>query len=159
MTPVEASRHYRGPGLGEAVWTCPSCGAENAGPVAQGCQLCGAGKPGYRVAEPPPQRQGDVATVWADRHPEASIEDAYRAGYEDGVRAVRASMKPKSTAEPTLSQTVEARQLRTLCAALELFRDQILVAQPDEVSSGEWCSAEEVTAILGKLREEEKVHA
>jgi hypothetical protein len=39
-------------------------------------------------------------------------------------------------------------QSRTIRAALEFFREQILTAQPEEVTTGEWLSAEAVTEML-----------
>jgi len=96
-----------------------------------------------------------IAQLYARQNPDASIEEAFTAGYTAGVQRARADMKPRRRSEPTLNQSVEARQLRTISAALELFRDQILATNPDEVATGEWCSASEVTGILARLRQEE----
>lgn len=162
---VGGSRHYGGAGLGqEGMWHCPSCGADNAGPISQGCQLCGAGRPGTKFSDPPPAPptptvtlgrevgHGDVADTWAETHPEATVSDAYRAGYQEGVRAARRALAQSPAAEPVYSP--EGRQARTLIAALSLFRDQLLQGEPDEVKSGEWCSALEVTQMIGQLSQE-----
>jgi hypothetical protein len=156
--PVGGSRHYDGGGLGqEAGWKCPSCGGENAGPIAQGCTRCGAGTPGRHIGRdaPPPApsepelRQGDIATVWAETHPGVSVEEAYRAGYLDGVRAVRALPPPHRAAEPPLDP--QTKIARTIVAALGYFADQILSGAPPEVESGEWCSVAEVRTLIHQL--------
>lgn len=162
MGVVGGSRHYQGGGLGtEAGWKCPSCGAENLGPIAQGCALCGAGKPGHR-AEPPPtirpltpvdEEQLGVFDRWVRAHPQATLEEAFTAGYVEGVRASRAAL-PKGDTHPL---TPEGKINRTLVAALAWFRDQVLASNPEEVLSGEWCSADEVNALIDQLTEGARV--
>ena len=49
-----------------------------------------------------------------------------------------------------LEGTVETR---TITAALELFKEQVLSANPEEVKSGEWLSAEEVDALIQRFKE------
>lgn len=167
---IGGSRHYVGPGLGaDTGWRCVRCGAVNAGPLSQGCQLCGSGAPGTHeepeptprpvVAQPPlpNQRQGDVGDYWADQHPTATIAEAYRAGYLDGVRAAKAAMRAQTMQAPPVTADVEAlapqgKPARTIVAALARFRDQVLVEQPEEVASGEWCSPEEVTVLIDSIR-------
>jgi hypothetical protein len=53
------SRHYTGKGLGDiGMWHCPSCNAENTGPLDKGCTVCGAGSaPARHVGVPPPPRR------------------------------------------------------------------------------------------------------
>lgn len=173
--PVEyASRHYQGPGLGESAWRCPACGVENTGPIGP-CPSCGAGQPGYRPTPPPaPPRvserepddptyrqpriepefepriaQGDVATLWARAHPDATIEEAYRAGMMDAQREfIRAAAKATPKQE-TFSP--EGRVARTMITALAMFRDQVLVGDPEEVATGEWLSATDATALIRQL--------
>lgn len=168
MTPVGGSRHYTGAGLGqEGVWSCPSCGGENTGPIAEGCQLCGAGKPGYRVEttppptftppaeseEPPPAQPPHVtlAQVWLDRHPEATLEEAFKAGFAAGLYSARQEQRTRPP-EPVFTR--EGIVNRTLIAALALFRDQILAAAPEEIRSGEWMSAREVNELIRQLQEQ-----
>src|SRR5262245_43780222 len=157
MGQVGGNRHYIGGGLGnEAGWKCPSCGSENMGPIAQGCQLCGAGKPGARAEAPPAPprdappaaRQGDVATYWAAEHPGATVAEAYRAGSLDGTRAARATAQQQA---PAVAFSPETKIARTIVAALEYFADQVLRDAPQEVESGEWCSVEEVRALIQQL--------
>jgi len=174
MGVVGGSRHYSGGGLGAAgLWECPACGEENAGPLEQGCAHCGSGRPGRRAepATPPPpppppapplqrqQHEPTIAEIYAKQNPQATIEDAFMAGYQAGVAQARAAMKPKSAprtaSEPTMATSIEARQVRTLIAALELFRDQFLQGNPEEVQSGEWCSADEVSAVIDSMKQSE----
>lgn len=175
MSPVDyASRHYQGPGLGEAAWRCPACGVENVGPIGP-CPACGAGQPGYRPdpgtpppapprptahldAEPEPRiersatpsAQGDVATLWARAHPDATIEEAYRAGMLDAQRELQRALRETAAAATPKPETwsPEGRVARTLIAALTLFRDQVLVADPEEVGTGEWCSAKDIDGLI-----------
>jgi hypothetical protein len=146
MMPVGGSRHYTGGGLGaETGWTCPSCGAENSGPISQGCQLCGAGRPGRRADPPPkpPDAPGidDPAGAWLQAHPHASLREAFLAGYAAGHAAAQPSFSP------------EGKRYRTIAAALSLFRDQVLSANPEEIRSGEWCSVAEVNDLIAQLSE------
>jgi len=169
MSPVGGSRHYDGGGLGmEAGWNCPSCGNENGGPIAQGCVVCGAGKPGRHIgreqsvppepaAPPPPapppvdQEQLGVFDRWALSHQEATLEEAFTAGYIEGVRAMRReqlAQRPRATEGPL---DPESKIARTIVAALGYFTDQILSQAPPEVASGEWCSVEEVRNLIHQL--------
>jgi hypothetical protein len=174
MGAVGGSRHYTGGGLGnESGWKCPACGAENAGPIAGGCTLCGAGRPGYRVGEnqpppPPPQpaapepepppaagERVNLAQLWIQRHPDATLEEAFTAGYVAGIKVARSEVRARHVMEqPHPLDTFAPEHLvnRTIIAALELFRDQILVGEPEEVRSGEWLSATQVTELLQQLR-------
>ena len=166
MGQVGGSRHYHAGGLGPiGAWDCPACGEPNTGSIDQGCASCGAGRPGRRAPEPatpppappapPPDiAQGDVATAWALRHPAATVEDAYRAGYLDGVRAARAAQAP-----PPETLAPEGKVNRTLIAALAFFRDQILLGNPEEIQTGEWMSAQEVTQLIETLQAREAIHA
>lgn len=169
--PVGGTRHYVGGGLGdERGWKCPGCGAVNLGLIAQGCTICGAGAPEHKGEPPPPpprvserlpddptygQGQGDVADVWAARNPDVSIAEAYRVGYADGVAAARQvpPAPPQSPVGP------DATIARTVVAALELFRDQILAGDPEEVRTGEWLSADQVTAFIQQIIQTEAAHA
>lgn len=170
MGAVGGSRHYVGGGLGnESGWSCPSCGAENAGPIAQGCSLCGAGRPGYRAEAPPPPPPAappepepaaageiNLAQLWIQRHPDATLEQAFTAGYIAGVKVTRQEVMahlPEQRPSPMeMSTTPEDRMNRTIAAALELFRDQVLAGNPEEITTGEWMSVAEVNNLLRSLR-------
>jgi hypothetical protein len=164
--PVGGSRHYQGGGLGaEMAWDCPSCGVENTGPLTQGCVHCGAGRPGRHVGQAPPPpapptppaaappdgaEQLSLFGHWAMQHPQATLEDAFTAGYVEGVReARRAALAAQPPAEPVLDP--QGKVARTIVAALAYFADQVLRAAPQEVESGEWCSVDEVRALIHQL--------
>jgi len=166
MGAVGGNRHYTGGGLGqEGAWACPSCGAENLGAISQGCERCGAGRPGHRVdaAPPTPARSEppNAATLWIQHHPEATLAQAFTAGYVEGYREARRQQlleKPIVDVEPEWSLNAEDKQMRTMIAALELFRDQVLIGNPEEVTTGEWLSAEDVTALVAVLKDREARH-
>jgi hypothetical protein len=46
----------------------------------------------------------------------------------------------------------EGKRYRTIIAALEIFKDQILSQSPDEIETGEWCSMVEVDALIAELK-------
>jgi len=177
MSPaVKASRHYTGPGIGEATgWNCPSCGAENSGPLEQGCPACGAGRPGSRVEPPalwpkvpaspapptpPPPRgeaRGDEA-AWVAAHTDATLHEAYLAGYAHGMRdalqqqgAAQRIVAPAPSGADKFTPSGANQFTRTLVAALTLFRDQVLADRPEEVTTGEWMSAEDVDEFLTQI--------
>lgn len=67
MSPVGGPRHFDGSGLGTITgWKCPACGADNAGPLEAGCQLCGSGRPGTHVGQAPPAAAEGPAVVQPD---------------------------------------------------------------------------------------------
>jgi predicted exporter len=105
--------------------------------------------------------EAEEASLWIRRHPRASLIEAYTAGYVEGYRAARRALhheaRQKQAAEQSLPTTAEAKQLRTFIAALERFRDQVLVGNPPEVQTGEWLSADEVATLIAKLRDDEAV--
>lgn len=175
MTPVEwndVSRHYDGPTLGHAPWKCPACGAENSGDVAAGCVSCGSGSQRAYKAQPsavaddlhlapPPSpalaavqhEAADLyraADAWAAAHPDATLAEAFVAGH--ALAVARTVTAPPVTAD-VAALAPEGKARRTIVAALELFRDQVLPSATEEIASGEWCSREEVDQLLEQLRE------
>lgn len=184
MTPVGGPRHYVGGGLGqEGGWDCPSCGSENMGPIAQGCVACGAGRPGRHVGMSPPPppaapdeittppatvgpepevRRRDLATIWAEEHPDADREEGFRAGFLEGVRQARMAQlreqqaldqQPQPT-RPAVPYVADDMIQRTVLAALEHFRDHVLVSDPEETTTGEWLTQHQVTALIAQMRGE-----
>lgn len=165
---------YTGPEThAQGPWKCPSCGAGNDGPIPQGCTACGAGKPGYHIGNPPPaevdlalpplaeervpaaQFLQVAAAQWVDHHPEASPAEAFEAGYRLARLQVEAhTMQAAPVTADVESLAPEGKPRRTIIAALEIFKDQILSQAPDEIASGEWCSPSEVDALLAQLRSE-----
>jgi len=162
MSPAGGSRFYQGPGLGEAMWACPSCGAENQGPIAGGCAVCGAGDPKAAPPPPPPDleppqvAQGDMADYWAAKHPDATIADAYRAGYLEAQQhwAQRQQQPPTGVASGAAGFSPEGKVGRTIVAALMVFRDQVLATDPEEITSGEWLSVAEVTQLIRQINQQ-----
>lgn len=171
---VGGDRHYDGATLDPIVaWNCPSCGVENTGPLEQGCVHCGAGKPGYKVRVPAPtavspqtitsgfaaaevhelfdqwvQALPDVATY--DRAAIAVMRKAFLGGYAArGAQEVRSA----GVSDATEQLAPAGKTRRTIVAALQLFRDQVLTQSPDEIESGEWCSLAEVDELIQSLEE------
>lgn len=162
--PIQASRHYTGPGLGEGAWRCPACGVENAGPLVGGCSVCGAGRPGQRATEERPASVTsplEVSAQWAAQHPQATLVEAFAAGYAHGVQATHAQLRAEARrSTPAADPFAPERKIqRTLVAALEVFRDRILPEAGEAIESGEWCSIAEVTTLIAELQAREVVHA
>jgi len=178
MTPVGGSRLYDGPGLAQwAPWKCPACAAENSGPIDYGCETCGGGSARPRhvgvtpptpaapppvIASPPPpptqaRTPAAAAQAWAMAHPGDTTEAAFLAGYMAAIEDLRGRtmQAPPVTADlPALAPGGKVR--RTIIAALELFKDQVLREAQEEIASGEWCSQEEIGDVIRQLRDEEE---
>lgn len=167
MSPTGGSRHYTGPGLGEAMWHCPSCGAENHGPIPGGCVTCGAGNPMAPPPKPPEPRtaaeedeQLGPFDRWALTHPQATLEQAYTAGYTKGVRdATHALVEQQRLATEQQAFDPKGKVNRTVVAALMIFRDQVLATEPEEIATGEWMSVDEVTQLIRQLSQQVLSHA
>jgi|SRR5262245_11003361 len=149
--PVGGSRHYAGPAV--LSWRCPACGADNSGPLEQGCGACGSGAPGRRADGPPPPPAAapieppSPAQRWLAQHPDATLEDAFTAGYVEGIREARRALARRPEA-----MSAEGKLQRTMIAALAHFRDQVLADNPEEVQTGEWLTAAEATAFIHQLQ-------
>jgi hypothetical protein len=107
-------------------------------------------------APPPPPPQQDEGEEqlgtfdsWALRHPQATLEQAFTAGYIEGQRDARRAELARRPPEPTLDP--ESKTARTIIAALHFFSEQVLVHAPEEVASGEWLSVAEVRALIQQL--------
>lgn len=166
---------YTGPEAhAQGPWKCPACSAENQGPIPQGCVACGSGKPGYHVGQPAAPAEdrsahltgfvealndGDpdplyqVAYNWSTEHPDVTTTEAFVAGF----KAARAQFlahtmqaAPVTVDVATLAPHTKAQ--RTIIAALEIFKDQILNQAPEEILSGEWMSIPEVDALIATLK-------
>lgn len=176
---VGGSRAYDGPRLGEGPWRCPACAAQNTGPLDEGCTTCGSGSArGRHVDDPPPVTKlddlrldrsaaftavkGDLqagldvhmaAVAWAAAHEESPLSDAFLAGYQF---ALQRTMKAPPVSVDTTALAPEGKARRTIIAALELFKDQVLREARDEIASGEWLTIEETEQLLQQLRDEEE---
>ena len=173
MGVIGGHRGYDGPGLGWAPWSCPACAKENTGALAAGCVHCGSGSaqprhvgqaPPAALSLPAPAAVSDedrprwtaadaFAEAWEAAHPDASLAEAFVAGMQFANQ--RTMQAPPVTADSeTLAPAGKAR--RTIIAALEIFRDQVLRGATDEIASGEWCSVEETEGLIQQLRDEEE---
>lgn len=179
MTPVGGPRQFTGSGLGQiAGWQCPSCGADNSGPLEAGCQLCGSGQPGAHVGQAPPAAaersavSGPDSSVlayeeWArlNRPPrlegvsqttiELFLRIAFMAGFDVGRGRIMDThtTAAESTSVPALALPfpVEGKVARTLAAALQIFVDGVLVDAAEEIDHGEWCSIQEAKDLIAQL--------
>ena len=182
---VGGSRSYDGPGLGHAPWKCPACAVLNVGPLGEGCTSCGSGsaRPQHvgqppRVETAPPRSKSAyaravaadpipswkpelsiVAEAWVEQNPLATIAEGFMAGYRLAVEqfTARAMAAPPVTAD-LASLAPEGKVRRTIIAALELFKDQVLRDAKEEIASGEWCSIEEVDQIIAQFKQEEQIN-
>ena len=151
---------YEGPeARQQRPWKCPACGVENLGPLPLGCTSCGAGKPGYHVGlerpvtptptEPVTARPDrpllEAAQAWLDAHPAGSPIQAFIAGY----LMARAEQRLATTEVERFAPAGKPR--RTIIAALQLFRDQVLPDAAAEIESGEWLTAEETDRLIADL--------
>src|SRR5205814_1793059 len=93
-----------------------------------------------------------VAEKWAADNERVTLAEAFIAGY---VFATSGPAIEPAAATPVEALAPEGKPRRTLAAALALFLDQILRQQPEEITSGEWCSVEEAEALLEQLRRED----
>lgn len=93
-----------------------------------------------------------AAETWATYNTQATLMDAFVAGYQAARRDGMQQAPP--VVEPPPPEFTEAgKGARTIVAALELFRDQILVGKPVEIATGEWCSASEVDDLITAFKE------
>lgn len=173
---LSTAGHYTGPeAQAQPPWKCPACRKENAGRLEDGCVHCGSGTPGYHVGMPLQEIPAPVPVIEAPRLPfEAWLKaratddanpvgvlkhtdllyEAYRAGWIAGAQR-QAQRSPGAATVPIVVGDLppEGKSTRTIIAALELFRDQVLAQDPEEVTTGEWCSPTEVTALIATLQE------
>lgn len=162
-----------------AGWKCPSCRTDNVTPFSQGCPSCGAGRPGFHVGQQPPANQGQnkarldfTEDPPPDIHPrlvaffewikvqdradlratenEAILQAAFFAGW--AMAQQRALMTQPAIPDRAPELRPEGKKYRTIIAALEIFKEQILALDPDEITSGEWCSVREVDELIQELR-------
>ena len=169
---------YDGPKLypEHAPWQCPACKAENSGPLEQGCVSCGSGSIAARHVGVPPRQQQLVndrsqqlsndlsakmqtgvdvflyAQQWWAANPDATPADAFVAGYKY-ARGQTMAAPPVAVDVQTLAPEGKAR--RTIRAALEYFREQILPRATEEIAAGEWCSLEEMDQLIRSFTDEE----
>jgi hypothetical protein len=101
-------------------------------------------------------RYGYTPSTPAEDPASAAALEGFRAGWIAGAQnqAHRTMAAPPVTADiETLAP--EGKPRRTIIAALEIFKDQILSQAPEEIATGEWCSVEEVETLIAQLRQQE----
>lgn len=168
---------YTGPEAQQhAPWKCPACGVENLGVLGKGCVHCGSGKPGYHIDQTPPPTEHkplsalmqpvlddlvyvsferwlrEVATLdrnFAATENERLLEAAYRAGWVAGAQN-QAHHTPMDL--PPAPLRPESKPQRTIIAALELFKDQVLFGAIEEIATGEWCTVAEVEDLIARFK-------
>jgi len=106
-----------------------------------------------RVATPPPARSTVYAAAerWAETHPEATLAEAFAAGY---LMAQGGMITAPPVTADVASLAPEGKPRRTIIAALLHFKDQVLADHPEEIESGEWCSPDEVDQLITELTKE-----
>lgn len=105
----------------------------------------------------------EAALAWEAAHttatgsPQASLAEAFIAGYQLAQQhaQVRTMAAPPVTAD-VAQLAPEGKVGRTIIAALELFKDQVLQQATDEIASGEWCSVEEIDRVIQQFRDQEE---
>lgn len=169
---------YTGPKLypENAPWVCPACRADQTGPLAEGCQACGAGTVKARRIDPPivdmavdvakrsMARQAAIdapvsieqsiyqyALNWSAANPDATPADAFMAGYK---YAIGRTIGAPPVAVDVERLAPEGKPRRTIAAALRYFRDQVLAEATEEIAAGEWCSIEEVDRLIQQFEED-----
>ena len=94
--------------------------------------------------------------VVTGRAEEEVLEEAFAAGravgYAEGVRDLRHAQLAAAPPQEPIVFSTEIVINRTLVAALEYFRDTVLAANPEEVTTGEWLSAVQVTALIRQIQ-------
>lgn len=157
--------------VGPLDYGCTSCGSGSARPRHVGqpppadLQLAGFDSRRGTEQEPPrtPRVEGKTDTdqlspaqlagyYWIDAHPSATPIEAFLAGVAYAQQQTMAA--PPVTAD-VRALTPEGKPRRTIIAALELFKDQILRDATEEIASGEWLTIEETELLIQQLRDEE----
>jgi hypothetical protein len=97
-------------------------------------------------------RVAEDGNPWGVEKHEQLLEEAFRAGWIAGAQnqAHRTMAAPPVTVD-VATLAPEAKAQRTIIAALQIFKDQILSQGPEEISTGEWMSIAEVDALITTL--------
>jgi hypothetical protein len=98
----------------------------------------------------------EIAQVWVERNPVSPPIDAFVAGYKFALAQAQAhTMTAPPVTADLISLAPEGKVRRTIIAALELFKDQVLRDAAEEIASGEWCSVQEAEQVIQQLKDEE----
>lgn len=63
------------------------------------------------------------------------LQEAFVAGYSAALH-------------PPIEELAGTKTSRTIVAALRMFKDFVLTQQPEEASTGEWCSLKEIDQLI-----------
>ena len=97
------------------------------------------------------------AANWHAQHSAADGFEGFVAGYLCALQVMRAhTMTAPPVTVDTEALAIGGKARRTIIAALEIFRDQILREATEEIASGEWCSVEETEGLIQQLQTEEE---
>jgi hypothetical protein len=157
---------------GELKFGCVHCGSGKPGrhvgqpPAAEVERRPGSGRlhgrplddNGAIEFDPPPaqipptdvlQAIAHLSHAWAETNEHATLAEAFQAGYR---MALQQTMKAAPVTVDVRELAPHTKAQRTIIAALEIFKDQILSQEPEEIASGEWMSVYEVDQLLVTLR-------
>jgi hypothetical protein len=83
------------------------------------------------------------------------LKDAFMAGWVQGAQnQARQTMNAAPVTADIRELAPHTKAQRTIIAALELFKDQVLIGATDEIASGEWCTVAEVTELIQRFTEQ-----
>lgn len=88
-----------------------------------------------------------------------ALEQVWFAGVEYGRRTFLTAAAPElpmSEVSPIPDSDIGTAESRTLIAALELFIEQVLQHDPEEVTSGEWLTAQAARDLINRIQRIEK---
>lgn len=153
-----AERHYVGSGLGEMLlWKCPRCGADNTGPLSEGCKSCGSGTAKPRHVElPHGASSGDLRTMetferWLLKKPPAWMKlrtflwEAWQAAWQTAGGVVDVTGELGQQEERVVITPHDL--LRRVVAKLETLSDIT------HTETGEYGQSEELRGLIAELRE------
>lgn len=167
--PVQPPQGFRGRHALEAPppptmgFICPACGAQNAGPIADGCTHCGAGTQKATHVEAPPEGEAEFPK-WTPKAETVDVDAAFLAwikpfrGKWDAAGEAIAYLAFKAGYEMHQTQTATAplpgtAESRTILAALRFFLSEVLPQAQEEIASGELLSIRDTEALIRRLEQ------
>lgn len=86
----------------------------------------------------------------------AQLAVAFKAGWAarggsavDGPEEIPTTAADDAPADTVLTGTIQSR---TIVAALQYFKDQVLAQHPEEIDTGEWAKPEDIDALIEEIR-------
>ena len=149
---------------------CPACGANTGATKAKHVgadpRVEQPWNPQQRSAqveqEPSQAPTGDAESAFVefvktlpaglDRKIIGLLFQAFTAGATWGKSQAVSRVDQLLVAAPTpVAGLTGTKEQRTLIAALNFFKEQLLINNPEEVRAGEWCSANEVDQLISQI--------